>query len=397
MLSRDEQFQMLFRLWEEGAYDTAFYREKLSACGLGGIRVDSPEQFRRLPLTTKEDLRAFSAVERRACRPEDVISYFTSSGTTGTKTVYAFSKEDKRRQEAVTRALYSPLGLGPGDLGLVAVPVGSGNMGHSMIWQYTVMGAAFYCVNTPSLEEIRFALENLPVTTISTLPSLAVAMDDSEEDRAIAANAGVKRLLIGGDAMSPSRRRAIERLYSAKCYNSFGMSELFGPIANECPVQGGMHFCDDTLFIEVLDPDTLEEVPEGETGIAVYTSLWRKGSPLLRYLSDDLVSVSREPCACGSALPRLYHKGRYSFTCRNRANRIISPYDVEMLLDSFSYEAPYHIDVLKNGSYILHLVDEIENQRLLLEKLEQLLQGVCTLQFDQKQAYEYKNHCFYFE
>lgn len=397
MLSREEQFQILFRLWEEGAYDTAFYRKKLAACGLTGICVDSQEQFKRLPLITKEDLRTFSPNERKNCAPEDIISYFTSSGTTGIKTVYAFSQEDKRRQEAVTRTLYTPLGLGPDDLGLVAVPLGSGNMGHSMIWQYTVMGASFYCVNSPNLDEIRFALANLPVTTVSTLPSLAVSMNDSEEDRAIACNAGVKRLLVGGDAMSPSRRRSIERLYKAKCYNSFGMSELFGPIANECTKQDGMHFCDDTLFIEVLDPDTLEEVPEGETGIAVYTALWRKGSPLIRYMSDDLISISHEPCTCGSRLPRLYHKGRYSFTCRNHANRIVSPYDVEQILDRFDYEDAYHIDVLKNGTYTLHLVVESDNHQLLQEELEQLLQGSCALQYDQDPLPEYKNKCFYFE
>ena len=397
MLTRQKQYEKIFSLWEEGSYQTDFYKKKLIQFGMQRIKVDCIENFKKLPFMTKDDLRNSKPSERTNCRQNEILSFFSSTGTTGEKTVYAFSKEDKRIQEYVTKNVYGPLGINSEDIGLVAVPINSGNMGHSMIWQYMVMGGGFYVCDISDIEYIRYALKELPVTTLSTLPSLAMLMDNSAEDRSIAASSAIKRLLVGGDALSPARRLALEKLYDAKCYNSFGMSEIFGPIANECEKQDGMHFCDDVLLIEVLNPDTLEEVEAGETGIAVYTVLWKKGSPLIRYMTDDLVSITEIKCSCGSSLPRLYHKGRLSFSRRTKSGKIITLYDIEQILFLYGYSSAYYMGEQTDGSYCLHIQQEMMNRvddMGLKKNLSDLLESDCMIRYDCSNSYEYKNHCF---
>ena len=362
------------------------------------IKVDCIEKFKKLPFMTKDDLRNSEPDERTNCSQNEILSYFSSTGTTGEKTVYAFSKEDKRIQEYVTRKVYEPLGMNEEDLGLIAVPINSGNMGHSMIWQYMVMGGGFYVCDDTGLENIRYALKKLPVTTLSTLPSLAMLMNNSQKDRNIAAMSTIKRLILGGDSLSPARRRTLEELYKAKCYNSFGMSEIFGPIASECLEQDGMHYCDDVLFIEVLNPDTLEEVGEGETGIAVYTTLWKKGSPLIRYMTDDLVCVTKKTCSCGSDLPRFYHKGRLSFSRRMRSGKIVSTYDIEQLLYMQGYSCSYYVGERTDGTYNLHVpcnvIRGVADEEKLKKYMSDLMESDCEIQCDCPPSYEYKNHCF---
>lgn len=399
MVRREEQYEMVFSLWEEKAYDSVYYRQKLAGAGLSDLQVRSAKDFKRLPFMVKEDLRRFSPSQRANVPPKDILSYFSSSGTTGRKTVYAFSKEDKKIQEYVTKKLYSPLGIDKGDIGLVAVPVNSGNMGHSMIWQYMVMGGGFYCVDTPDLANIRFALAELPVTIMSTLPSLALLMDTSEEDREIARNSSVRILLAGGDLISEPRRRQIEALYDAKLYNSFGMSEVFGPTANEGLDQDGFRYCDDVLLMEVLDPDTLEEVPDGETGIACYTALWHKGSPLIRYITDDLVCMRERKE--DDKLPRFYHKGRLGFSRKNSIGRLVTGYDIEKILSAYAYEGPYYVGVHSDGSMTLHLVDghimEVSGSESALagELEQQLFRCRLKIQHDiDSMFFEYKNHTF---
>lgn len=397
-MTRKEQFEKIISLWEENAYETEYYRQKLVGAGLSDFRLRSKSDFKQLPFMTKENLRDFSPMQRTNARPEDILSYFSSSGTTGTKTVYAFSREDKKVQEYVTKKLYTSLGIGPGDIGMIAVPINSGNMGHSMIWQYMVMGGGFYCVDAPDYANIKFALKNLPVTVMSTLPSLALLMNSSEEDREIARQSSIRMLLAGGDIISESRRRQIEELYNARLYNSFGMSEIFGPTANEGTDQDGFRYCDDVLFMEILDPDTLEEVPDGETGIACYTALWHKASPLIRYRTDDLICKSSKVGEDG--LPRFYHKGRLTFSRKNGAGKLVTGYDIERVLSKHLYESSYYIGVHSDGTMTLHMVNErladaVDSEKQLAEDMSELMRCKVHIKRNiEKSEFDYKMHTF---
>ncbi len=112
-------------------------------------------------------------------------------------------------------------------------------------------------------------------------------------------------------------RNQLEELWKAEVFNLFGISEIFGPIAGECHLKNGLHFPTQYLALEILHEKDCKPVKPGETGVAVYTTLWEKGFPLLRYWSDDLMHMDESVCACGSDLPRIFFHGRVEDSATN--------------------------------------------------------------------------------
>lgn len=314
---------------QKGYFDLPFYTEHCKKSGVDLAEVHTEEQFLKIPFTVKEDLRNSSAYSRSRTAPEEIYGLYSSNGTTGKKTFYVHSQLDHRKQAEYVRTFYSAIGMKAGGLGAVFGPIGSPVMGHCMIWQFHAMKMGITLCPQPSPENIIDVIQSLPVTDLATLPQVASFLAARPEWRKIAAESSVERLVLGGDFLSEARRRLLEETWNAKVYNSFGMSEVFGPIGNECREQDGFHYFDRDLYIEVVSPETGEPVDSGKTGIAVYTTLWDKGFPLLRYWSGDLVRIIQEPCACGSSLPRFEYFGRMDDCVQLPDGTWVSPKQVE--------------------------------------------------------------------
>lgn len=313
----------------KGYFDLPFYTEHCKKSGVNLTEVRTEEQFLKIPFTVKEDLRNSSAYSRTRTAPEEIYGLYSSNGTTGKKTFYVHSQLDHRKQAEYVRTFYSALGMKAGGLGAVFGPIGSPVMGHCMIWQFHAMRMGMTLCPQPSPENIIDVIQSLPVTDIATLPQVASFLAASPEWREIAAKSSVERLILGGDFLSEARRKLLEETWDAKVYNSFGMSEVFGPIGNECMEQNGFHYFDQDLYIEVVSPETGEPVEPGKVGIGVYTTLWDKGFPLLRYWSGDLLRIMQEPCPCGSRLPRFEYFGRMDDCVQLPDGTWISPKQVE--------------------------------------------------------------------
>ena len=123
----------------------------------------------------------------------------------------------------------------------------------------------------------------------------------------------------------------------------FGMSEMFGPMAGECRQKNGLHYLNQYLMIEIVDPETGNPVEDGQLGVAVYTTLWAKGFPLLRYWTDDIMIVTNEPCDCGSCYPRLYYLGRLA-DCYILDGTYVFPENVENILFEYGYIGEYCVE-----------------------------------------------------
>ena len=262
----------------KGYFDLPFYTEHCKKSGVNLTEVRTEEQFLKIPFTVKEDLRNSSAYSRTRTASEEIYGLYSSNGTTGKKTFYVHSQLDHRKQAEYVRTFYSALGMKAGGLGAVFGPIGSPVMGHCMIWQFHAMKMGMTLCPQPSPENIIDVIQSLPVTDIATLPQVASFLAASPEWREIAAKSSVERLILGGDFLSEARRKLLEETWDAKVYNSFGMSEVFGPIGNECMEQNGFHYFDQDLYIEVVSPETGEPVEPGKVGIGVYTTLWTRGS-----------------------------------------------------------------------------------------------------------------------
>jgi len=292
----------------EQAARAPFYQRTLAERGVTPDLVRTVDDVRRLPFTTKEDLRSgfpdgFLAVPR-----ERVVRMHASSGTTGAPTVVYHTREDIGRwADLVARCLYMAgmratdvfqnimsYGLFTGGLGLhygaerigaMVIPIGVGN----------------------SRRQITF-LQQFHTTVAHIIPSYALKLLETFHDLGLdpRKDTDLRIAVVGAEPHSEEIRQRIEDAYGVFAVNSYGLSEMNGPgVAFECPHKTGIHLWEDSYILEVVDPGTLEPVADGDLGEIVLTTLTRQAMPLVRYRTRDLARVIPGPCPCGRTHRRL--------------------------------------------------------------------------------------------
>ena len=290
-----------------------FYKQRFAACGLRPEDIRTLDDVRKLPFTTKQDLRDNYPFGLSAVPLEEVVRLHSSSGTTGTPTVILHTQHDLDEwANAVARCLYM-VGLRKGDIfqnssgyGMFTGGLGF-QYGAERLGMLTVPAAAG---NTK--RQIKF-ITDFGTTALHAIPSYAGRLYEVMEEMGIDPRRDTRRtLIIGAEPHSDEQRRRIEQMLGVKAYNSFGMSEMCGPgVAFECPEQNGLHIWEDYYIVEIVDPQTLEPVPDGEVGELVLTTINREAMPLLRYRTRDLTRILPGECPCGRHHKRLDRmKGR---------------------------------------------------------------------------------------
>ena len=362
----ESELKKIRKLYNNGIYEPDFYKRKISDIS----SFDNYDSFQKIPFTYKQEIRNTTVEERTTTKPGNIYGVFSSSGTTGEKTYYIYNFNDKKVHEEFVRTFYTELGLSGTDIGGVMAPVDTGVMAHTMMWQFTTMGAGYVNCPIPSPENMIDTITKVPVTVIATRPSIASTVAYNPVMQQMAQNSKVRMLLMGGGFLSSERRRLLEKTWNADCYNMFGMSEMFGPMAGECRNKNGLHYLNNYLMIEIVDSQTGKPVEDGEPGVAVYTTLWDKGFPLIRYWTDDIMIITRETCQCGSSLPRLYYLGRLA-DCYIIDGKYVFPENLENILFKYGFIGEYCAERVQNGfliktegnnsSYRVEMLYEIKN------------------------------------
>lgn len=335
------------------ALRTDFYRKKYGPLGITPDSIRTLDDLRRLPFTTKNDLREAYPFGLLAVPKSDVVRMHASSGTTGSPTVIYLTQKDLDAaadtmarslvaagctrddvlQNMMTYGLFTGglvLHYGAERLGMMVIPISSGN----------------------TIRQLKF-MRDFGTTVVHATPSyllhLHAAMLESGEGRSAYR---LRKAIAGAEPHSEELRRKIEDTLGIEVYNNYGMSEMNGPgPAIECVFRQGMHIWEDRYIPEIIDPDTLEPVPEGETGELVLTILCRSAMPLIRYRTRDLTRFLPEPCPCGRT-----HRRIARLTGRTDDMLIINGVNVfpsqieEVLLRMKGVGANYLIVVDKNGS-----------------------------------------------
>ena len=341
----EKEMIQLQKLYKNGLYEPKFYSDKVKSIDM----FSNYEELKKIPFTYKQELRDTPVCERTTTKMEDIYGVFSSSGTTGEKTFYIYNKNDKKVHEEFVKTLFSEVGVTEKDLGAVMLPVDTGVKAHTMMWQFTTMGAGYINCPEPTPKNIIEFITKVPVTTIATSPNIASGIIYDEEMKKTAYNSNVDKLLMGGGFLSEQRRKLLEKTWNANCYNMLGMSEMFGPLAGECKRKNGMHFLNKYIMIEIINPETLEPVKNDEVGVAVYTTLWEKGFPLLRYWTEDVLKITYEKCKCGSENPRVFYQGRLSEYIKI-GEKYIFPENLENILFENGYIRDYCL--IKNSNEI---------------------------------------------
>ncbi len=349
-----------------------FYRTRISP----QLTLSSLDHIQDLPLTTKDDLRAGYPYGFLTEPISSMVRLHASSGTTGSPTAILYTEEDVNTwADLVARCMYM-VGMRPGDvfqnlsgyglftgglgihygaerLGCLTIPAGAGN----------------------SKRQIKL-LKDFRVSAMHIIPSYALHLATVFDDLGIDPHSLDLRIaLIGAEPHTEEIRRRIEELYAIKAYNSYGLSEMNGPgVAFECPAQNGMHIWEDAYFVEILDPQTLEPVPEGEIGELVVTTLTRQGMPLLRYRTRDLTRILPGQCSCGRVHKRIDRiLGRADDMIIIKGVNIY-PMQVEQVLMGIE-------EVGQNYQIILEREDYIDQMRVKVEiKDESFVEDMRVLQ-----------------
>ena len=294
--------------------NSPFYKRRFEENHLSPDDIKSLDDLKRIPFTTKQDLRDTYPFGIASEPLEHCVRLHSSSGTTGNPTVILHTQKDLDQwANAVARCLWM-VGLRPSDVfqnssgyGMFTGGLGF-QYGAERLGMLTVPAAAG---NTK--RQIKF-ITDFGTTVVHAIPSYATRLFEVMQEMGIDPRKDTRlhTLIIGAEPHSEEQRRRIEEMLGVKAYNSFGMSEMCGPgVAFECKEQNGLHIWEDYYIVEIVNPETLEPVPEGEIGELVLTTINREAMPLLRYRTRDLTRILPGDCPCGRHHKRLDRmKGR---------------------------------------------------------------------------------------
>ena len=347
--------------------NSEFYKKRFEEAGITPDDIKTLDDIRKIPFTTKQDLRDTYPFGMRSVPLDKCVRLHSSSGTTGNPTVILHTQKDLDEwANAVARCLWM-VGLRPDDVfqnssgyGMFTGGLGF-QYGAERLGMLTVPAAAG---NT--LRQIKF-ITDFGTTAIHAVPSYVTRIKEVMDELGIdpKKDTKLKLLAIGAEPHSEEQRKKIEKMLGVKAYNSFGMSEMCGPgVGFECKEQNGLHFWEDYYIVEIVDPETLEPVPDGEIGELVLTTINREAMPLLRYRTRDLTRVLGYDCPCGRKHIRIDRmKGRSDDMMVLRGVNIF-PIQIEKILMQFKE---------LSTDYLITLTTDNDNDNMTVEvELDQL-------------------------
>lgn len=355
--------------------NSPFYKARFEEAGLKAEDIQSLDDLRKIPFTTKQDLRdtypfGIASVPLREC-----TRLHSSSGTTGNPTVILHTQKDLDEwANQVARNLWM-VGLRPDDVfqnssgyGMFTGGLGF-QYGAERLGMLTIPAAA-----GNSVRQVKF-ITDFGTTALHAVPSYVTRLHEVMVGMGVdpQRDTKLKVLAIGAEPHSEEQRQRIEKMMGVKAYNSFGMSEMCGPgVGFECQEQNGLHFWEDYYIVEIVDPETLEPVADGEIGELVLTTLCREAMPLLRYRTRDLTRVLGRTCPCGRNHVRIDRmRGRSDDMMVLRGVNIF-PIQIEKILMTFPELANNYLITLTTDDDNDNMTVEVELEELFTEDFRRL-------------------------
>nr|WP_044747462.1 AMP-binding protein [Bacillus alveayuensis] len=382
-------------------HNVEFYRKKFDELGLKPDNIKSLNDITKLPFTKKKDLRDNYPFGLLAVSKDEVVRVHASSGTSGKPTVVAYTKNDiKNWSEIVARAIVAAGGQ-KGDIFHNAYGYGLFTGGLGLHFGAEELGVATIPASGGNTERQITIIEDFKPRGIAGTPSYILNIAEKMMELGIdPRKTSLKYGIFGAEPWSEEMRATLENTFDIKAIDIYGLSEVMGPgVAIEChEAQDGLHIADDHFLVEVINPETLEPVQDGEEGELVFTSLTKEAFPIIRYRTGDIGSITREKCICGRTSVRMSRvKGRIDDMLIIRGVNVF-PSEVERALLQVNELAPhYQIHLVKKGpldNAILHveLGDEFfrsisqdlnhEKVGALKKNISHLMKSTCLVSMD---------------
>lgn len=334
------------------------YRERLRGVKSPASLADLPS----LPCSTKGDMRDAYPLGLLAVPEGNLTRIHASSGTTGTPTIGAYTREDERIFRDVVARSFAAGGIEPGDMFQVAWGYGLFTGGLGGHGGCEALGACAIPASSGNTARQLQLLCDLPVIGIGATPSYALVL----AERLRAENRRPKALkyaICGAEAWTREMRAELEALLGVTATNIYGLTEIIGPgVAQECLEKQGMHVQEDHFLAEIIDPESGEPMADGQRGELVITTLTREAMPVLRYRTRDLTSLTRERCACGRTTARIdWFTGRVDDMLIVRGINVFPSAIEEVLLRFPELSANYRIFVDRTQHGLDTMLVEVEH------------------------------------
>ncbi len=282
-----------------------FYRRRFDEARVKPDDISSLNDIKRLPFTTAKDLQEGYPFPLRSVPFKDIVRIHASSGTTGKRKVLCYTRKDIEDWGDFFARCYEMAGLNEEDRVQIAVGYGVWTAGVGFQLGCEKFGAMAIPAGPGNIDMQCMFLVDFQTTVLCCTASMGLLMAEEVEKRNIKDRITLKKVIFGSERSSEAMRKRIKELLGVEhIFDIPGMTELYGPGTGlDCVYHEGIHYWADYYILEILDPDTLEEVEDGEVGEMVVTTLRKEGSPLIRYRTRDLTRIIPKRCSCGSVLP----------------------------------------------------------------------------------------------
>jgi phenylacetate-CoA ligase len=301
------QSERLIETVERVYFNVPYYRHKLQEKGLGPDNIRDIDDISRLPFTTKNDLRDTYPFGMFAVPLSEIVRIHASSGTTGKSTVVGYTRSDVSTWSEVMARTLTSADAGRNDFIQIAYGYGLFTGGLGLHYGGEKIGASVIPVSGGNTNRQLQIMLDFGTTILACTPSYALYLAEAIQENGIRRDdLRLKAGVFGAEPWTENMRREIEAKLKIKAIDIYGLSEVIGPgVAYECNEQDGLHINEDHFFPEIIDPDTLQVLPEGSLGELVFTTLTKEGLPLIRYRTRDLTRLNYSKCKCGRTLVRM--------------------------------------------------------------------------------------------
>ncbi|MGC8615979.1 MAG: phenylacetate--CoA ligase family protein [Desulfurella sp.] len=373
------------------------YKEKLDSIKIKPQDIKSLQDIIKLPFTTKEDFRQNYPYGMFAKDVKSLARIHASSGTTGKSTIVGYTKKDLETWSNLVARLAACAGVSSHDIVHIAFGYGLFTGGFGLHYGLEKLGATVIPVSSGNTRRQIQLITDLKPTVLVCTPSYALHIAEILKKEGINPNSISLRIgLFGAEPWSEQMRKKLEEALPIKAYDNYGLSEVMGPgVSAECTYQNGMHIFEDHFLVEIIDPDTLDPVKEGEYGELVITTLTKEALPVIRYRTRDITKLDKSKCACGRYMARMSKPiGRSDDMMIIRGVNVFPTQIEEALFNIEGVMSAYQIvlekeEALDKATLLVEVnenifFDEMKQQRLMLEKIKYELKTILGIELDVK-------------
>ena len=363
---KEIQSERLLETIERVYYNVPWYRSKMQEQSLGPEHIQSLDDLKHLPFTTKQDLRDNYPFGLFALPMSEIIRLHASSGTTGRPTVVGYSRRDISVWSEVIARTLTAAGVGKDDFIQVAYGYGLFTGGLGLHYGGEKVGASVIPISGGNTQRQLQLMKDFGSTVIACTPSYASYMAEAIKESDIPRNEFKLRTgIFGAEPWTDNMRHEIENKLQIKAFDIYGLSEIIGPgVSFDCEYQNGLHINEDHFIPEIIDPETREVLPEGELGELVFTTITKEGLPVIRYRTRDLTRLHFDTCQCGRTLVRMDKCTKRSDDMLIIRGVNLFPSQIESVLLEMDETTPHYLLVVerKNNLDTLELHVEVEDR-----------------------------------